>query len=415
MASSPVSLLSAFIDNLRNQWNTFSGNMSEIPRGLNGPEVAVYETIARAVEARADLGIDPPYIAVITDLGKDYDDLAAMVVLKELRRLGVVRLGGFVANLVPSQKRAQFGRGSLDLLGLDGIPMATGLQTGSGIHKELPYEFECEFMAPESTVAETGEQLLERLFTQAVDNGEKMTVLCISSLADIAQFSQKHAELVRNAVSNVVLQGGYTIDAEGKLRPDEAAANNFYDFEAAKKWHTFIQESHIPSTVYTKVAAFATPLTSELFATLAETKHLLGEHLRRVQVYQDRTFYERSCLTNPQDRFRPFMDQEWFLKHKSSWYDEVHPKDADLPVGDEIIPYLTKVVVYDALAAVGAAGKDVLNALNVLKPIPKSTTAPSIHQIVGSPDSTGVNEQEMATVISALTKGSLMASRQGLR
>jgi len=389
--------------------------MSEIPRGLSGPEVAVYETIARAVEARAEAGIDPPYIAVITDLGKDYDDLAAMVVLKELRRLGVVRLGGFVANLVPSKKRARFGRGSLDLLGLDGIPMATGLQTGINIHKELPYEFDCSFMAPESTVAETGEHLLERLFTQAVGNGEKMTVLCISSLADIAHFSHSHAELVRNAVSNVVLQGGYTIDAEGILRPDEAAANNFYDFEAAKEWHTFIQESHIPSTVYTKIAAFATPLTSELFATLAETKHPLGEHLRRVQVYQDRTFYERSCLKDPQARFRPFMDQEWFLKHKSSWYDEVHPKDTDLPLGDEIIPYLTKVVVYDALAAVGAAGKDVLNALSVLKPIPKSTTAPSIHQIVGSPDSTGVNEQEMATVISALMKGSLMASRQGLR
>jgi hypothetical protein len=34
-------------------------------------------------------GQSPPEIVVITDLAKDYDDLSAMIVLKELHRIGL--------------------------------------------------------------------------------------------------------------------------------------------------------------------------------------------------------------------------------------------------------------------------------------------------------------------------------------
>jgi hypothetical protein len=55
---------------------------------------------------------------VITDLAKDYNDLAAIVVLKELYRLGFVHLKAFIANLELSCKRAIYGRAALDSLGL---------------------------------------------------------------------------------------------------------------------------------------------------------------------------------------------------------------------------------------------------------------------------------------------------------
>ena len=55
---------------------------------------------------------------VITELAKDYNDLAAIVVLKELYRLGFVHLEAFIANLEPSHKRATYGRVNLDFVGL---------------------------------------------------------------------------------------------------------------------------------------------------------------------------------------------------------------------------------------------------------------------------------------------------------
>jgi hypothetical protein len=399
----------------RNQTNSMS---TMIPSGLSAAERLQYETLIKVVETRLACGIKAPRVVVITDLAKDYDDLAAMVVLKELNRLGVVNLLGFVANLMPAKRRAEFGRGALDLLDLQHIPIAkgtSGFPDGTGKkHNVFDYEFDCKFMAPEDDqrlVDEgDGEKLLHRLCSDAAEKGEKLTLVLISSLEDIHTFSLKYRQLLVDAVANVVLQGGYSISESGLLIPDEAAANNRYDIQAAKAFHTFLQESNIPSTVYTKVAAFATPLTSELFHELARTKHPLGEHLRKVQLSQDLAFYISASKEDPKERFAPFMDQKWFLKNKTSWFDEVHPPNTPYPIGDQVIPYLDKVVVYDALAALGSSGPDALDALKVLTD--GTVEPPTTHRVVGfagPPSDPGIHPEQMATVLAALLKGSLMS------
>jgi hypothetical protein len=386
-----------------------------IPQGLTTVERAHYETLIKVVKDRAAKGVKTPRVVVITDLAKDYDDLAAMIVLKELHRLGVIELLGFVANLMPAVRRARFGRGALDLLDLPLVPIAVGTSgfpdSANKKHQPMDYEFDCDFMDERPVEEGSGKKLLEKLCLQAVETNRKLTLVLISSLEDIFKFSEEYPELLRNAVSNVVLQGGYSVSPEGNLDPDEAAANNRYDRNAAKKFHTFIQESNIPSAVYTKVAAFATPLTTELFNELAETKHPLGVHLRKVQVSQDLTFYSYTTKP-PAERFAPFMDQPWFLKNKTSWFDREHPPGTPYPEGDEVVPYLDKVVVYDALAALGSAGDDALDELKVLtsgKEEPKS-----IHRVVGfagPPEDLGIHPEQMATVLSALMKGSLLTSK----
>ncbi|KAG0647211.1 hypothetical protein D0Z07_7192 [Hyphodiscus hymeniophilus] len=390
-----------------------------IPPGLSEMERSHYETLINFVAINNKRKV--PRVVVITDLAKDYDDLAAMIVLKELHRLGVVQLLGFIANLMPAEERTRFGRGALDSLGLERIPIAAGTsgfpRSARKKHNVLQYEFDCEFMATDARVkqacGESGEDLLRALCNEAAtDSEKKLTLVLISSLEDIYTFSQKEPDLLRKAVSNIVLQGGYTISKDGKLEPDEAANNNRYDFDAARYFHTFMDQNEIPSTVYTKVAAFATPLTSALFAEMAETNHPLGRHLRKVQVAQDLSFYKKSCEPEPGDRFAPFMDREWFLKNKTDWF-EAQKRKADQepappPEGDEVIPYLTKVIVYDALAAVGASGADALEALKVLT---QTNTAPR-HQIVGvagPPEDPGVDPEQMGTLLSALLKGSLLS------
>jgi inosine-uridine nucleoside N-ribohydrolase len=388
-----------------------------IPKGLSPEETAVYETLIKVVEDRRKAGKGPPKIVVITDLAKDYDDLAAMVVLKELHRLGVIILLGFVANLMPAKSRALFGRGALDSLDLPNIPIAEGTsgfpKKGDKKHEPFEYEFKCGFMAKEDnkSVAEAGrgEDLLKRLFEETVAQGEQLTLLLISSLEDIYTFSQNNPDMLRKAVSNIIMQGGYNFSQEGKLEPDEAAANNRYDIEAAKSFHTFMDESNIPSSVYTKVAAFATLLTSDLFAEMEKTEHPVGQHLRKVQVEQDLAFYRGASNKDPEKRFAPFMDQEWYLRNKTSWFDVEHPPGTPYPEGDEVIPYLTKVVVYDALAGLGTAGKDALDALDVLTD--GKVQPPSIHRIVGfagPPSDPGIHPQQMSTTLSALLKGSLV-------
>lgn len=90
-----------------------------IPNGLSRDEFALYEKLLNVVDERAKHSGDskqPVFqVIAVTDLAKDYDDLLAMMVLKELPRLSV-KLEGFVANLMPSRIRALFGRGALDSL-----------------------------------------------------------------------------------------------------------------------------------------------------------------------------------------------------------------------------------------------------------------------------------------------------------
>ncbi|KAG4427002.1 hypothetical protein IFR05_017515, partial [Cadophora sp. M221] len=97
------------------------------------------------------------------------------------------------------------------------------------------------------------------------------------------------------------------------------------------------------------------------------------------------------------------------------------------PEGEDMLPYFTKVIGYDALAVVGASGEDVLQYFGIVKPLKKRLDAEhSLHHIVGIPKTDGVDDENglpeeenldgrmMGVAISALIKGSILSVKQGL-
>lgn len=397
-----------------------------IPEGLTPEYRAVYDTILDIVEARCEQ--DKVRLVVITDLAKDFDDLLALIVLKEFHRLGVIELLGFVANLNPAKKRALLGRGALDHLKLPGVPIAIGTKGEHTDHEVLEYEFKGSdgFIAEDDPKHKlpSGEELLHEIFTKAHKDKYKVTFLGLSSLMDIAQFTEKEPDLVRATLGRVVLQGGYSISKDGTLEPDITATNNHFAFEEAKYFHKFLQDNNIPSQCFTKVATFATPIYQTLLKQMESTGVEVGKYLRAVQLGQDLHFWK--CASGPiEGRFRPFMDETWFLKNKTTWYNK-HPGEPGPP---DITPWLDKVTAYDCLAAFGAAGEDILAALGVLKPIVTRTDAiHERHQIVGVlpvphpvikgqnilPEEANIHGEVFATAIQALALGSLKAVVQNL-
>ena len=215
--------------------------------------------------------------------------------------------------------------------------------------------------------------------------------------------------------------------------PNLKAANNGFDTQATKEFHKYIENYHIPSIVFTRAAAFASRHESELFTALKDTGHPLGAHLEVIEKQQDAAFYEGAC--DPAKRFAPNLDQDWFLYGKTDWYDRYPKVPADgspqiLPPSgktpEAIIPY-TKLVFYDVLAAIGAAGDDVIRAIQILEPKDLFVNQePHIHKVVGreepNPYDPGakllqfpdVNVSNMKTTVSALLKGSLSAYQQGI-
>lgn len=400
-----------------------------------GPETLLKETpgarTARIGQRQARLpDHGPPRIVVITDLAKDFDDLLAMIVLKELHRLGAIRLLGFVANLKPADRRARLGRGALDQLGLTDVPMAIGtdgLERGHK-HKVLDYEFRGSetFIAPNDRNLPDGQDLLKQIFQDAKQQDYMVTLLTLSSLMDIALFMDKNRELLADRLERCVLQGGYTITENKQLVADLAATNNNFAPLHAQRFHTFLYEEKIPSTCFTKVATFATPIFQNLLNQMANTKVPVGKYLQEAQIGQDLYFWQ--CASGPEEeRFRPFMDEEWFLKNKTTWYSS-KKRPAEVPEGDGIVKWLDKVTAYDCLAAVGTA-EDILGGLGVVLPLEVRTDAiHDVHQTVGvleelepgtrvvrKPAEANVDGNKFALVIRALAIGSLKAVAQGLQ
>lgn len=397
------------------------------PEGLTAEYNSVYDSILHTVDERKHKKIPPVRLVVITDLAKDFDDLLAMIVLKEFDRLGAVELLGFVANLNPAEMRARLGRGALDRLGLPEVPIAIGSKGEHANHEVLDYEFAGSesFIAPEGICLVDGQTLLHDIFTKAKQENYKVTLLAISSLMDIAEFAKNEPELLKATLEKVVLQGGYSI-VNGKLEADIAATNNHFAFEEAQYFHRFLQDNAIPSICFTKVATFATPIYQTLLKQMEKTGVNVGQYLRAVQLGQDLHYWK--CASGPiEGRFRPFMDEKWFLKNKTTWYDK-HPGEPG-PEGDAITPWLDKVTAYDCLAAIGAAGDDILDALGVVLPLQTRLDAEHpIHQTVGVlpvpdpnnkgknllPEEANIRGEVFATAIQALALGSMKAVVQGL-
>jgi hypothetical protein len=156
-----------------------------------------------------------------------------------------------------------------------------------------------------------------------------------------------------------------------------------------------------------------------LFEFLDNTEHPLGSYIRKVQVNQDLNFYDRACSNQP---FAPHMTQDWYVHTKSTWFAAGHEPDEVYPLGEEMVPYFTKVIAYDALAAVGAAGEDVLDAFKIIKPLTtRPDAADPIHRLIGVPRvdklpaDHNIDGDEMGLVITALMKGSILAVKQNLK
>ncbi|TVY81479.1 hypothetical protein LSUE1_G007408 [Lachnellula suecica] len=228
-------------------------------------------------------------------------------------------------------------------------------------------------------------------------------------------------------VGKVYMQGGYSISTEGIPIPrDDAANNKHFDWPAAERFHPRLE--NIPSDVYTKVATYATNIPASIFNDLGNTKHPIGKDLQNRYQRQGVQFYKTACGPKPVNG----ITQEKFLHNLSSFY-EKHPpgkqtseKGTPLPEDgtplpdpdtDEIIPYLTKGLMYDALAALGTGGGNLVDALGVLN-TESMANQTSIHKVIGTPKqddlpaNPNIHPERMAFVISTILKGGLYDSAQ---
>jgi hypothetical protein len=295
--------------------------------------------------------MDVPHILVVTDIGIDYDDFMALIILGNLHRKRKVKIVGIIATLDPEVRRAQLAKGLLNEMEIYDVPVAYGSRDSDISHPVYGYQFETSFI---DETAEFKPHLdLARDILQKAEREERdIRLLSIASLRDVRTIIEDNPRRFLKVVSEIHVQGG-ALAKDGHLIANDNAANNKRGKEAARFFHEFVEVNNIPCTFYTKDAAFKSTFKPEVFKNSSPDLRAVGEYLCRCHDEQNKTFYNDAC-NKPLDKD---WNREWFLKSRTG------KTEKDFPVGcpwDDILK-LIKVVPYDPIAALGCAREAVGN------------------------------------------------------
>ncbi|CAI6068073.1 unnamed protein product [Clonostachys chloroleuca] len=376
---------------------------SEIPYDYGTEEYNLYATLIPLLGR-------PRKLLVITDIEQDRDDLLAVILLSHMHSLGIIELVGCVANHRPSDKRAKFLKTVLHVLGTPEIPVAVGTDGTGGRENRTLYWHELQNQTFEEQDWNKGEQIDGyTLIHQLVDsqfNPQKLTALNISSFQDLSEYLKtQDDETIQKHFAKVVSQGGYEI-VEGSIKPDWTAMNNKFNREAASYVTNRLDELSIPSDAWGKQVAVAAALDRSFLKTLLGP---LGHHLRWVSAHQDYKYYF-DALHKP---FMPHLGKTWLLE---IYMGLNRDSDEFLEMLDQPLSFHTflktgKFPAYDACAAMGALGDDVLQCLGILSTSAKPSELHP-HRMFGKSrnDLGGVDASKLKWVLQVFLQGSLKAT-----
>ena len=219
---------------------------------------------------------------MICDPGDTADCESALVLMRALRDSGHLKPLGVVANLWPSGERARLLRGTLDVLGMDIVPVGIGSNGGPNDHTERSWGSAQSYTTPPGSEREgsiiTGQRLLAIVFEEAAP--VSLTLLCTSSLKDAAIFLRDSGQSPQNKpeevhaiphhprpargctealflkkISSVVIVGGINEDCSQMsdkenmvLTPDESSTRE-HDMPAARFFYQQCQKLGVPLIV----------------------------------------------------------------------------------------------------------------------------------------------------------------------
>jgi hypothetical protein len=168
-------------------------------------------------------------------------------------------------------------------------------------------------------------------------------------LTDGAEFIEKHPELAKEKIKDVVIMGGVEF-INGKLKPNDAN-NNKFDMASAEKLYELITDLDIPSTTVTREAAYATKIPFELYDRLERTGHPVGKCLFKRQTPALQKLWEAAC-SDPGAEIRGTLpnnrDRGWFVKTFCGGI------DPGIENGADITPHLDSFNLYDPINLIAA-------------------------------------------------------------
>jgi inosine-uridine nucleoside N-ribohydrolase len=293
---------------------------------------------------------------VFTDIGRDCDDMAALVLGSYLTKDHVLKIEGVVSTLTPAAKRAQLARYTLDTVGLVSVPVGVGSDLPSVAEEDI-HLYEFRDLPDQPMQSKRASTVLERTLRQAEDGS--LNFLIIAAFTDLSNYLKSSGDarkLFKQKVKRVVIMGGVKITKEGEAALNEkgfmvpdTSANYQYDPDAASYAFDFFQTSKVPMTLVSRHAVYEAQLPRETLDALARTGHPIGRWLRDMSQEAFTSLWERANLPvdNTKRSLPARCDRKWFL----TTFCEGEP----IQEGESVWRYIKKISVYDPIAMLACA------------------------------------------------------------
>ncbi|KAF2648807.1 hypothetical protein K491DRAFT_698604 [Lophiostoma macrostomum CBS 122681] len=168
------------------------------------------KTRSKTKIAEVTLSSRLPNIWLFTDIGKDYDDMMALLMLGWAHKHGEIHLVGVITTYEPAGKRAQFARGLLDAMGIFDVPVARGTAATDKPKPAHEFEFGAKFISNQSEDSfENYDTFGKRILEEARAGDVKIRVMSIAPMRDLWTIIESNTKLFLDVVSEVHIQGAY--------------------------------------------------------------------------------------------------------------------------------------------------------------------------------------------------------------
>lgn len=328
-------------------------------------------------------------IIVLTDIGRDPDDMLAFILASYLAKQYEIEIVAAVSTLTPSIKRAQLAEYTRNEVSLDSFLVGAGSDLPT-LKEEHVHDYEFSALPKIDYKTIDAWSVFKNALTNASD--KSLTMLVIAAFTDLSGFLQSSfhcAELFKQKVNKVVIMGGIATDQEtiylnknGFLEPDNSA-NYGFDPDAASFAITFFQKHNIPIVFVSRFCAYASQLPRQVFDDIQNTGHCLGYYLFNVAQTGFQLLWNRANLPlGDESRSLPDRcDRQWFL---DTFCDGIKVTD-----DKNIWPYIKKISAYDPLALIACSSK-----LSRKFFVPQEIKVGEVnHQVIGlSKDDSGVRD-----------------------
>lgn len=319
-------------------------------------------------------GYKVPNVLVVTDIGNDYDDMMALLILGYYHKLGKINLQGVIVTLEPALERAQMAHGLFRSMGINNVEVAVGTEGVVVRRKPTSWTEEAlraDFSTTDKKDFRDHKELSLDVLERARENNEKIRFLSLACLRTSWQIVEQDKELFAAVVEEVHCQGGCQWDferlPEKVIMSRHDAMNNVDDLNAADQFYKFVWDRKIPCVTYEKEAVYESTFSKAIFDPKEASPPMrqVAEYIYKIHDRQKTHYYEVACSDK---LFQTFMNRDWFLKGCPGVPQEL-VDDKNCPAA-AILPYTT-VIPYDPFAALGCI-RDIAGVEVPLGPVQKS-------------------------------------------